>query len=462
MTKKSVGQPTGTERRLIAITGDTHLGNRNVNFAPYFDPEHRQAYLDFEAMAKRAAEVMKERMVAGGMRELARGTGDVSMMMAAAAVGGLGNALIDIAGNGSVPYGPDYIDENTKVRKELFAQLGIDGWDDDVMTVWGEDDPDLRLKMLEADGQVGQVLFPQIGFLLSSLGPELKWAGIRAYNRWASEFASAHPDRYAACFMVELDDIPRACEEAQWAAEHNMRGGSYIGGGRPVMLPPFHDAYYAPYFSLLEELEMPFNMHAAFGGDVNTAGWQDGPGAAAINQMWLSYNNIAKGGPLYHWIFGEVFVRHPKLQIVIAETGGCYWAVDVLKALDEVYNAPALPISRIGKRELNSNVVARVRELPKSPSEFFRDNVTVQGHNSILDWEAVPKIPDSVLWSSDFPHPESSWPFSKSEIAENIAEVGLPFDQLQQFLAGNAARLYKFDLDKLQPVADEVGPVYAV
>jgi hypothetical protein len=28
-------------------------------------------------------------------------------------------------------------------------------------------------------------------------------------------------------------------------------------------------------------------------------------------------------------------------------------------------------------------------------------------------------------------------------------------------MSGNAAKLYKFDLDKLQPIADEVGPVYA-
>jgi predicted TIM-barrel fold metal-dependent hydrolase len=200
------------------------------------------------------------------LRELATGGGDMQMMMAAASVGGLGNALVDVEGNGSVPYSPELIADNVALRKDLLASLGIEGWDDeDLMTVYGEDDPDLRVKMLEADGQVGQVLFPQIGFLLSSLGPELKWAGIRAYNRWASEFEATHPERYAACFMVELDDIPRACEEAQWASDHGMRGGSYIGGGRPMGLPAFYDRYYEPYFTLLEELELPFNMHAAFG-----------------------------------------------------------------------------------------------------------------------------------------------------------------------------------------------------
>jgi predicted TIM-barrel fold metal-dependent hydrolase len=450
------------EQRLVAITGDTHLGNRNVDFAPYFDPEYRQAYLDFEDMAKRAAEVMKERMAAGGLKQLAQGGADMSMMMAAASVGGLGNALVDVDGLGTVPYGPDYIAENVTVRKQLFADLGIDGWDDDdIMTVWGEDDPDLRLKMLEADGTVGSVLFPQIGFLLSSLGPDLKWAGIRAYNRWAGEFAATHPDRYAACFMVDLDDIDRACEEARLAAETNMRGGSYIGGGQPPGLPAFHDEYYAPYFSLLEELELPFNMHAAFGGDPSSAGWQEGPGAAVMNQMWIHYNNMQKGGPLVSWIYGGVFDRHPKLQIVVAETGGCYWALEVMQNLDEIYESKGMR-ANIGKRPMNRHMVEQFHALPRRPSEYFRDNITVQGHDAVIDWNVIEEIPDSVLWSSDFPHPESSWPFSVQEIGENLSEVKPSLETTQQFLAGNAAKLYKFDLAKLQPIADEIGPVYAV
>jgi predicted TIM-barrel fold metal-dependent hydrolase len=446
-------------KRLVAITGDTHLGNRNVDFAPYFDPEHRQAYLDFEDTAKRAAVVMKERMAEGGIEALMNSGQDMSTMMAAAAVGGIGTALVDNARNGTVPYSPEYIAENTMIRQRFLAELGISGWDDeDVMTVYGEDDPGLRVKMLEADGQVGMVLFPQIGFLLSSLGPELKWAGIRAYNRWAGEFAATHPDRLAATFMVELDDIDRACDEARFAAEHGMRGGSYIGGGQPFGLPPFHDTHYEPYFRLLEELELPFNMHAAF-GPLAAQTWGGGPGGVAFSQIGLHYDSLGKGGPLFHWIFGGVFERHPRLQIVVAETGGCYWGVEVLELLDELYSSSDMR-SGIGKRNMNPVMADHFRELPKSPSEYVRDHVTLQGHNSIRDWQSIEKMPDSVLWSSDFPHPESSWPFSRKEIGENIAELRPSFDTVQKFLAGNAARLYKFDMARLQPIADEVGPEY--
>ena len=36
--------------------------------------------------------------------------------------------------------------------------------------------------------------------------------------------------------------------------------------------------------------------------------------------------------------------------------------------------------------------------------------------------------------------------------------TGLTPDQIQQILAGNAAKLYGFDLKALQPLADQYGP----
>ena len=37
----------------------------------------------------------------------------------------------------------------------------------------------------------------------------------------------------------------------------------------------------------------------------------------------------------------------------------------------------------------------------------------------------------------------------------------LPPEQIQQILAGNAAKLYNFDLDALRPAADKFGPTVA-
>jgi predicted TIM-barrel fold metal-dependent hydrolase len=301
------------------------------------------------------------------------------------------------------------------------------------------------------------VLYPQIGFLLSSVGPELKWAGIRAYNRYASDFAKAHPERYAATFMVDLGDIGRAVEEAHFAAEAGMRGGAFVAGGRPMGLPAFSDAYYAPFFAALEDLDLPFNMHGAFGG-TGEAGWIGGPGAAMFNEVWINYNNLAKGGPLMHFLGGGVFERHPKLRIVVSETGGLAWAAEVLTALDEIYHAQASR-SSINQKIMNPNQVARFKEFPRAPSDYFKSNCYVQGHNNLRDWAALEAVGvDNVIWASDFAHAESTWPNSVTEMRLVLQQTKTPLETVRKYLGENAARFYRFDLAKLQPHADRCGP----
>jgi predicted TIM-barrel fold metal-dependent hydrolase len=47
---------------------------------------------------------------------------------------------------------------------------------------------------------------------------------------------------------------------------------------------------------------------------------------------------------------------------------------------------------------------------------------------------------DRIMWSTDFPHPATSWPNSQSVVEKNFA--GIPEDERDLIVAGNAARLY--------------------
>jgi predicted TIM-barrel fold metal-dependent hydrolase len=454
---------TQTSEAVVVITGDTHLGGNHVDFAPYFDPEYRTAYDDHLKLAARAAKVLAERAAKAQTTQIdaMSGANMEEMALAIAGSGGpLLGILIDREGDGSGPYSPEYVAEIQRERKDVLESIGVP-WDDkEFMTVPKEDDPELRLKMLELDGTVGSVLYPQVGFLLSTVTePELQWAGIRAYNRFAAEFAGTNPDRFAATFMVDLADIPRAVEEATWAKEQGMRGGAYIAGGKPMGLPFFNDTYYAPFFDALAELELPFNMHGAFNAGDGGTGWQSGPGSALFNQTWTGYNSLNKGGPLMHFIAGGVFERHPNLRIVVAESGGAFWAAEVCQTLDEIYESDNLrsPINNL--RVMNQAAVNKFREFPKKPSAYFASNVYVQGHNSAMDWSSLDAVGiDNVIWSSDFPHAESTWPFSMDGVRKNIDELKPSVDHIAKFMGANAAELYGFDIEKLRPVAEQVGP----
>lgn len=51
------------------------------------------------------------------------------------------------------------------------------------------------------------------------------------------------------------------------------------------------------------------------------------------------------------------------------------------------------------------------------------------------------------MWSSDFPHSATFWPYSREKIAKDFE--GVDDADKQKMLAGNAAQLYGFDKDGL-------------
>jgi hypothetical protein len=65
---------------------------------------------------------------------------------------------------------------------------------------------------------------------------------------------------------------------------------------------------------------------------------------------------------------------------------------------------------------------------------------------------------DKILWGSDYPHLEASYPFSRAAV--RTAFQGIPVADTERMLAGNAARLYGFDVDRLRPVAEQAGPTH--
>jgi len=49
---------------------------------------------------------------------------------------------------------------------------------------------------------------------------------------------------------------------------------------------------------------------------------------------------------------------------------------------------------------------------------------------------------ENILWSSDYPHISADWPYSWRTIQASMA--GVPREERDLMLAGNAQRLYKF------------------
>jgi hypothetical protein len=63
---------------------------------------------------------------------------------------------------------------------------------------------------------------------------------------------------------------------------------------------------------------------------------------------------------------------------------------------------------------------------------------------------------DSIMWGSDYPHDESTWPNTWDRMRDAFVDVA--DDELRAMIGLNAARAYRFDLDTLAPVVERIGP----
>ena len=178
-------------------------------------------------------------------------------------------------------------------------------------------DSKARLQELEDDGVVAEVIFPNTippffpsGNLLARPPEndqyELRWAGLKAHNRWLADFCADTPGRRAGMAQIFLNDVDDAVAEIQWAREHGLFGGILLPGVPPDSeLPPLFATDYDPIWAACADLDMPVNNHSGAAGPA--------PGAHLASMAifmvelgWFSHRVF------WHMAFGGVFARYPQ------------------------------------------------------------------------------------------------------------------------------------------------------
>ena len=93
-----------------------------------------------------------------------------------------------------------------------------------------------RMAEQEADGVVGEVIFPNTVPPFFPTGavvarpptPEelpRRLAGVRAHNRWLTDFCGRHPQRRAGIAQIFVNDLDEAIADVEFAAANGLRGG---------------------------------------------------------------------------------------------------------------------------------------------------------------------------------------------------------------------------------------------
>lgn len=333
-------------------------------------------------------------------------------------------------------------DFNTKWRAK--AGEGLEG-------AW---DSTIRNRVLDADGVAAEVLFPDgiternappfgadIGLRPSRDNAELQWAGARAHNRWMADFCKMDPVRRIGLAVIPaLYDMDLNLAEIRWAKENGLKG---------VMLPTLMDGFdyynhpkYYPMWELLQELELPINFHsgAAAPYDVSSPGWIG---------CYLSEYAFWLTRPMWTMIFGGVYEFYPRLKTVFTEAGGEFWFPWILELMD-VRASVKHTSGKLGDHRSN---------LTMKPSDYFRRNIWV-GCSALPDEETTDSYykigVNRVLWGTDYPHPEGTWPNTLQKMVESLG--GLPEEDVAGMLGGNALEVFDLDLPALNAVAAKIGP----
>jgi predicted TIM-barrel fold metal-dependent hydrolase len=350
----------------------------------------------------------------------------------------------------------------------------------------GHYDSAARKRDLDRDGVAAEVLFhfsfngelvPFAPTFLSSEAPTdlgLAAVGMHIYNSWLADFCADAPGRRVGLVQLPLWDIELAVKEVEWAAANGLRGANFPG--QRDILPPYDDPVYEPLWAACSDLNMPLTTHA---------------GAASPSSMvneavvMMETGGVLCRRAVHRLMFCGAFDRYPGLKLVMTEQPGL-WQLPLMEEMDSIHNAIVKNPSRgavVSKANAGQHAAAvpgmteskwrgvaintkRLEPLAMKPSEYFMKHCFV-GASFMAHFEAVGAIEQGIsptmMWGSDYPHPEGTWkePESDDEASQTLLSLqatfqGLAGEHVRAMAGENAVRCYGLDLDHLKKVAEDI------
>jgi predicted TIM-barrel fold metal-dependent hydrolase len=280
---------------------------------------------------------------------------------------------------------------------------------------------------MEVDGLSAEVLYPTLLLSLYALNDAgLQEACFRLYNDWLIEYCSVDHNRLVGIPAISVYDVGNAVKELERCRKAGLKGALIWQAPHPDL--PFHSSHYDEFWAAAQDLEAPISMHILTGHSYHS---KERKGIERYRgSVNLKLADVANA--LFDFIFYGVLERYPKLRLVSVENESG-WLPFMVQQWDYYY-----------RRFRGVNPTPFTRD----PSEYVRDQVfscffsdSVCGRN--LEWWGQ----DNLMWSNDFPHPNSTWPNSIKVIRRDLGH--LPAETQTKVLAANACKLYRLDMSAL-------------
>ncbi len=283
----------------------------------------------------------------------------------------------------------------------------------------GASDPAERLKDMDIDGVDAEVLY--VGGPLQTADTELRLASFDGYNRWLADFSSYAPQRLLGMGAVAIDTPEMAADYVRNIKKLNL-AGAYI-----PLFPAADDDYGNPRWNAMwdafRETGLPIGLHV--GGRR--------PGTPAVNifesaprfMTGLVMSKLTMAEAVSELIHGLVMQRYPDLKFIAVE-GQIGWM-----SFFEYYSDHLWEKHRYWTKS----------ELEEPPSHYFRRQVFGTFMEDPVGLRERHHIGiDNIMWASDYPHSETTWPNSKSLTDEWFTQYGE--DDKRKILWENCARVF--------------------
>ena len=281
-----------------------------------------------------------------------------------------------------------------------------------------------RLEDMDAQGVDVQVLYPTVaGQMLGRQFRDTKLlaACVRAYNNWASDYASAAPDRLCWAAALPMQDPEEAIKEAHRAAERGCI--SYYMRPNPVGGRSLWNEELFPVWSEIEQIGKPLSTHESASSSV--PGFGDRMDTHVSGHI-LSHPFEAMAA-MAGLIWYGVFERFPNLKVVHVEADAG-WVPYWLQRMEQHWN-------------FSGN--AEHEYLTKRPTEYFKHNICVafRGDEPTMKG-AVELVGDgNFSWDTDYPHPDGTYPWG----VEAMLKQPISQEAKRKILWDNAARWFNLN-----------------
>lgn len=287
----------------------------------------------------------------------------------------------------------------------------------------GAFDPAARLADMDAEGIDAVVLYPTIGLGAWGLtNAATATAFARAYNDWLASYCAAAPHRLHGAAMVPFQDPAAAVAELHRAVTDLGFVAAFVRPNPCCGRSPADPAFDG-FWEAAEGLGVAVGVHEGLQPAVPHLASERRPTNALLQHA--ASHTFEQMFAFAQLVSSGVMERFPALRLVFLESGGG-WVPYWLGRLDhhvKTYGAYA-PDMRL------------------TPSEYFRRQCWVSFEIDEDHFAALAPLvgADRIVWGSDYPHADSTFPGAVAELREAIAP--LPPADRERIVVANGLALY--------------------